>query len=172
MGLKTGVVAVMVVGPLEDEVSQHGENPNGNPELGAGPNPEIQNIQDPLARDFVTALAAANLLHPAPRDNTDNRALVAMREFCHMNPPPFNRESSDPLVANHWLAQIRKIFNALMITEDDLRVSIVACQLTWEANEWWKSVLGSRRDARRVASTAAQAYEPNVENLTWARGTL
>lgn len=51
-----------------------------------------------------------------------------------------------------------------MITEDDLRVSIVACQVTWEANEGWESILGSRRAAR----TAAQAYEPDVENLTWA----
>lgn len=101
VGLETRVVTVMVVGPLEDEINQYGENPKGNPELGAGPNPEIQNIQNPLARDFVAALTAANLLHPAPRDNTDNRAFAVMREFCRMNPPPFNRESRDPLVANH-----------------------------------------------------------------------
>ncbi|KAI8530247.1 hypothetical protein RHMOL_Rhmol11G0041500 [Rhododendron molle] len=60
---------------------------------------------------------------------------------------------------------MRKIFNALKITEYDLQVSIVACQLTDEANEWWEFILGVRRDARRVAS---QENEPNEENLTWA----
>ncbi|KAI8568203.1 hypothetical protein RHMOL_Rhmol02G0179500 [Rhododendron molle] len=67
--------------------------------------------------------------------------MEAMRAFCCMKPPQFDGESSDPLVADHWLSQIRKIFNALKITEDDLRVSIVAVQLTGEANKWWESVL-------------------------------
>ncbi|XP_058202911.1 uncharacterized protein LOC131317372 [Rhododendron vialii] len=67
-----------------------------------------------------------------------------MREFSRRNPPTFDGTSSDPLVADHWLAQIRKLFNALKITEDDLR------------------------DARRAARTAAQVNEPDVENLTWA----
>ncbi|KAI8530329.1 hypothetical protein RHMOL_Rhmol11G0048800 [Rhododendron molle] len=57
---------------------------------------------------------------------------------------------------------------ALGITEDDLRVNIVTVQLTGEANEWWESILESRKDARRAARTAAQANETDVENLTWA----
>lgn len=52
--------------------------------------------------------------------------------------------------------------------EDDLRVNLVACQLISEANEWWESILGIRRDTKRVAMTVAQANEPDVENLTWA----
>ncbi|XP_058215188.1 uncharacterized protein LOC131326417 [Rhododendron vialii] len=132
----------------------------GNPRMEAG--------QNQLARDIVAALAAANLLQPPPRDNVNSRAIVAMREFSRRNPPQFDGESSDPLVADHWLAQIRKIFNALKITEDDLRVSIVACQLTGEANEWWESVLGVRRDVRRAAGVANQEIEPVEESLTWA----
>ncbi|KAI8572386.1 hypothetical protein RHMOL_Rhmol01G0194600 [Rhododendron molle] len=73
-----------------------------------------------------------------------------------------------PLVADHWLAQIRKIFNALKVTEDDLQVSIVACQLTGEAKEWWESILGLRRDTRRATRVASQVNEPDEENLTWA----
>ncbi|XP_058192116.1 uncharacterized protein LOC131309513 [Rhododendron vialii] len=119
-------------------------------------------------RDFVAALAAANLLNIAPREGADSRALSAMREFNRRNPPTFDGSSSDPLVADHWLAQIRKLFRALGITEDDLRVNIVVVQLTGEANEWWESVLESRKDARRAARTTAQANEPDVENLTWA----
>lgn len=63
------------------------------------------------------------------------------------------------IFANHWLAEIRKIFNALMITEDDLRVQMVACQLIREVNEWWESILGVRRDAR----TTAQQNEPKLK---------
>ncbi|XP_058202900.1 uncharacterized protein LOC131317359 [Rhododendron vialii] len=156
------------VEPLEDEASQHGEASHGGGELGARPNPRVRNVQNPLARDIVAALAAANLLQPPPRDNADSRALVAMREFSRLNPPLFDGASSDPLMADHWLAQIRKNFTALKITEDDLRVSIVAVQLIGEAGEWWESILESRKDTRRAARTAAQANEPDVENLTWA----
>ncbi|XP_058220482.1 uncharacterized protein LOC131330773 [Rhododendron vialii] len=89
---------------------------------------EVPIVQNPFARDFVVALAAANLLNPAPRESTDSCA----------------------------------------ITVDDLRVNIVAVQLIGEANEWWESVLESRKDARRAARAAAQANELDVENLTWA----
>ncbi|XP_058217513.1 uncharacterized protein LOC131328604 [Rhododendron vialii] len=154
--------------PPEDEVSQHGENPGRNPGAGAGRAAEIPPNQTQFARDLVAALTAANLFNQAPRENADNRALSAMREFSRRNPPTFDGTSSDPLVADHWLAQIRKLFNALKITEDDLRVNIVAVQLTGEANEWWESVLESRKDARRATRTVAQVNEPDVENLTWA----
>ncbi|XP_058189197.1 uncharacterized protein LOC131306785 [Rhododendron vialii] len=127
--------------PVEDEVSQHGENSNRNPRDGAG---------------------------HAPRENADSRALSAMIEFSCRNPPTFDGSSNDPLVADHWLAQIRKLFRALKIMEDDLRVNIVAVQLTREVNEWWESVLELRKDARRAARTAAQANELDVENFTWA----
>ncbi|XP_058188012.1 uncharacterized protein LOC131304696 [Rhododendron vialii] len=139
---------------LEDEVSQHGEALHGDAALGAGPNPRARN--------------SVNLLQPPPRDNVDSWALVAMREFCRLNPPLFDGASSDPLMVDHWLAQIRKNFTALKITEDDLRVSIVAVQLVGEAGEWWESILEGRKDARRAARTTAQANEPDVENLTWA----
>lgn len=124
--------------------------------------------ENTLAREIVAALAESNLLNPTLRANTNDRAMEAMREFCRLKPPQFDGESSDPLVADHWLSQICKIFNALKITEDDLRVSIVACQLIGEANEWWESVLGVRRDARRAARAVNQGNEPDEENLTWA----
>ncbi|XP_058192129.1 uncharacterized protein LOC131309528 [Rhododendron vialii] len=154
--------------PPEDEVSQHGENPGGNPGARVGRGAGIPHVQTQFARNLVAALTAANLFNQAPRENADNRALSAMREFSCRNPPTFDGTSSDPLVADHWLAQIRKLFNALKITEDDLRVNIVAVQLTGEVNEWWESVLESRKDARRAARTVAQVNEPDVENLTSA----
>ncbi|GFY88890.1 hypothetical protein Acr_06g0008300 [Actinidia rufa] len=84
-----------------------------------------------------------------------------------MNPPSFDGSSTDPLVANHWLAEIRKLFNVLVINNDNMRVHLVACQLSGEANEWWESILAACRDARRVARAAKNDEAPDIENLTW-----
>ncbi|XP_058216846.1 uncharacterized protein LOC131327723 [Rhododendron vialii] len=154
--------------PPEDEVSQLGENPSGNSGAGVGRGAGVPPNQTQFARDLVAALTAVNLLNQAPRESVEDRAMVAMREFSRRNPPVFDGTSSDPLVADHWLAQIRKFFRALNITEDNIRVGIVAVQLVGEAGEWWESVLESRKDARRVVRTAAQVNEPDIENLTWA----
>ncbi|GFS40879.1 hypothetical protein Acr_00g0071000 [Actinidia rufa] len=83
-----------------------------------------------------------------------------------MNPPNFDRSSTDPLVANHWLAEIRKLFNVLVINDDNMRVHLVACQLSGEANEWWESVLAAHRDAKKVARAAENIEAPDFENLT------
>ncbi|GFS40495.1 hypothetical protein Acr_00g0068880 [Actinidia rufa] len=80
----------------------------------------------------------------------------------------FDGVSSDPLVANHWLSEIRKLFDVLDVTEDAVRVKLVACQLSGEANEWWKSVLATRKASRGLARTAENVNEPDVENMTWA----
>ncbi|KAI8542958.1 hypothetical protein RHMOL_Rhmol08G0180900 [Rhododendron molle] len=109
----------------------------GNPRIGTG--------QNQLAREIVAALVESNLLNPTLRVNKNDRAMETIREFCRMKPPQFDEESSDPLLADHWLSQIRKIFNALKITEDDLLVSIVACQLIGEVNEWWESIFRSKK---------------------------
>lgn len=107
--------------PLKDEVSQHRENPNKNPELGARQNTEIPNAHN-FARGFVTALMASNLLPQAPRDNTTSRAMEAMREFRRAGPPKFDGEGDDFLKANYWLVEIRKAFNALKSMDAATRI--------------------------------------------------
>ncbi|GFS40602.1 hypothetical protein Acr_00g0069490 [Actinidia rufa] len=67
------------------------------------------------------------------------------------------------------LAEIRKLFNVLVINDDDMRVHLVACQLSGKANEWWESILVARRDARRVVRVAKNVEVPNIEKLTWAK---
>ncbi|GFS42179.1 hypothetical protein Acr_00g0078370 [Actinidia rufa] len=93
----------------------------------------------------------ALMMHMAqvPRANTSNRAMEVVREFRKLNPPMFDGVSSDPLVADHWLLEIRKLFDVIDVTEDVVRVKLVACQLNGEANEWWKSVLTTTRKALR-----------------------
>ncbi|GFZ12792.1 hypothetical protein Acr_23g0011770 [Actinidia rufa] len=62
-----------------------------------------------------------------------------MKEFRKMNPPSFDG-LGDPVIASHWLSQIRKIFDTVRIIEDDMKVSFASYQLVGEANEWWESI--------------------------------
>jgi hypothetical protein len=155
--------------PLEDVVSQQREAPRVE-----RANEEVEQNEEPpaapgvFAREFVAALAEANMLRTSTRAEDGNRAMDAMREFRRLNPPLFGGECGDFLAADYWLSEINKLFDALDIVEDNIRVKIVACQLTGEANEWWKSVLESRKDARRAARRAAGTNEPDRETLTWA----
>ncbi|GFS44313.1 hypothetical protein Acr_00g0089620 [Actinidia rufa] len=155
---------------LQDEGSQHDGNSGGR---GArleqeGNNPGGNGTPNQFVVDFVAALAAANILNQ-PRVDAESRAREITKDFCRMNPPSFDGSSTDPLVANHWLAEIRKLFNVLVINDDNMRVHLVACQLSGEANEWWESVLAARRDARRVARAAENVEAPDIENLTWVK---
>ncbi|GFY93065.1 hypothetical protein Acr_08g0014610 [Actinidia rufa] len=151
-----------------DEGSQHGRN-LGNQNDRREQNVEQSGLQPPpntLLTDFVAALTAH--MAQIPKANTSNRAMEVVREFRKLNPPMFNGVSSDPLVADHWLSEIRKLFDVLDVTEDAVRVKLVACQLSGEANEWWKSVLATRKASRGLARTAENVNEPDVENMTWA----
>ncbi|PSS11758.1 Integrase [Actinidia chinensis var. chinensis] len=125
-----------------DEGSQH-EGNSGNQNDRREQNMEQPGLQPPpnnLLTDFVAALMAH--MAQVPRANTSNRAMEVVREFRKLNPPMFDGVSSDPLVADHWLLEIRKLFNVLDVTEDAVRVKLVACQLSGEANEWWKFIRG------------------------------
>ncbi|GFY97392.1 hypothetical protein Acr_11g0016980 [Actinidia rufa] len=151
-----------------DEGSQHGRN-LGNQNDRREQNVEQSGLPPPpntLLTDFVAALTAH--MAQVPRANTSNRAMEVVREFRKLNPPMFDGVSSDPLVADHWLSEIRKLFDVLDVTEDAVRVKLVPCQLSGEANEWWKSVLATRKASRGLARTAENVNEPNVENMTWA----
>ena len=122
---------------LQDEGSQHDGNPGGR---GArleqeGNNPGGNGTPNQFVVDFVAALAAANILNQ-PRVDAESRAREITKDFRRMNPPSFDGSSTDPLVANHWLAEIRKLFNVLVINDDDTGVHLVAFQLSGEANEW------------------------------------
>ena len=91
---------------VEDEVSQHGENP-GRQEEEAIPPPPPEN-RNPTLTDVLAALAAQNLNNQANRVNPTLRAMEVMREFSRMNPPRFDGLASDPLAADHWLTDIQK----------------------------------------------------------------
>ncbi|GFS46163.1 hypothetical protein Acr_00g0100530 [Actinidia rufa] len=152
-----------------DKGSQHGgnlENQNDRREQNVE-QPRLQPPPTTLLTDFVAALTVH--MAQAPRANTSNYAMEVVREFCKLNPPMFDGVSSDPLVADHWLSEICKLFDVLDVTEDAVRVKLVVCQLSGEANEWWKSVLATRKASRGLARTMGNVNKPDVENMTWAK---
>ncbi|GFS38130.1 hypothetical protein Acr_00g0055900 [Actinidia rufa] len=59
------------------------------------------------------------------REVTSARFREGMKEFRKMNPPSFDG-LGDPLVAGHCLSQIRKIFDTVRITEDDMKLGAKA----------------------------------------------
>ena len=61
--------------------------------------------------------------------------LDALREFLRMDPSKFNGEV-DPLEANHWLSELKKIFEMVEIVDRNIRISLASFQLVGEAGEW------------------------------------
>ena len=60
--------------------------------------------------------------------------------------------AGDPMVADHWFMQIKKVLEAMEITSDMTRIRLVAFQLEGEAQVWWKW---------------AKTYR-DLEAMTWA----
>ena len=48
------------------------------------------------------------------------------------------------MVADHWLQQIEKIFEAMEITSDATKIRLVAFQLEGESQVWWDWVKTSK----------------------------
>ena len=69
-----------------------------------------------------------------------------------MHHPPTFIGGGDPMVADHWFMQIKKVLWAMEITSDVTRIRLVAFQLEGEAQVWWKWARTSR----------------DLEAMTWA----
>ncbi|XP_057465723.1 uncharacterized protein LOC130755341 [Actinidia eriantha] len=105
--------------------------------------PEVPVIPSQFAREVAAAMLEMERTRHEEiriqREATSARFREGMKEFRKMNPPSFDG-LGDPVVAGHWLSQIRKIFDTVRITEDDMKVSFASYQLVGEANEWWESI--------------------------------
>ena len=67
------------------------------------------------------------------------------------HPPTFTR-GGDPMVADHWFMQIKKVLKAMEITSNTTRIRLAAFQLEGEAQVWWRWARNSR----------------DLEVMTWA----
>ncbi|GFS42036.1 hypothetical protein Acr_00g0077830 [Actinidia rufa] len=139
-------------------VTSHGrrkqqETGRGNPtpvvpeaHSGAGgreTTPDVLVIPSQFSRELPTAMLEIERTRHEEiriqREVTSARFREGMKEFCKINRPSFDG-LGDPVVAGHWLFQIRKIFDTVRIIEDDMKVSFTSYQLVGEANEWWESI--------------------------------
>ena len=63
--------------------------------------------------------------------------------FITHHPPKFTGEG-DPVVANHWFQQVKRILEAMEITSDATRMRLVTFRLEGESQIWWDWVRVSR----------------------------
>ena len=60
-----------------------------------------------------------------------------LQRFRAHHPPTFTG-GGDPMVADHWFMQIKKVLEAMEIISDTTRIRLAAFQLEGEAQVWWK----------------------------------
>ncbi|MQL95718.1 hypothetical protein Taro_028381 [Colocasia esculenta] len=77
---------------------------------------------------------------PAPQ--VDHGRPSIMEQFKRMSPPSFKGES-DPLLAESWMREIEKIFQAIRCAED-AKVTLATYMLQERADVWWSSILRTR----------------------------
>ncbi|CAL9098461.1 unnamed protein product [Musa textilis] len=69
---------------------------------------------------------------------TSNQTGLGIGQFKKLSPPSFSGES-DPMVAERWMMQIEKIFDALNYP-DDRKVFLATFMLEGEAEHWWRMI--------------------------------
>ena len=58
-----------------------------------------------------------------------------LQRFRTHHPPKFTR-GGDPMVADHWFMQVKKVLEAMKITSNTTRIRLAALQLEGEARVW------------------------------------
>ena len=66
-----------------------------------------------------------------------------LQKFRAHHPPTFTK-GGDPMVADHWFIQIKKVLEAMEISFDTNRIILAVFQLESEAQIWWKWARTSR----------------------------
>ncbi|MQM18401.1 hypothetical protein Taro_051392 [Colocasia esculenta] len=92
---------------------------------------------------------------PVPQAH-DHGGPSIMERFKRMTTPSFKGES-DPLLAESWLRENEKIFQAIRCADDD-RVTLATYMLQERADVWWSSLLRTQFEngAVEALSTACR----------------
>ena len=77
--------------------------------------------------------------------------LSNLQRFKAHHPPTFTG-GGDPIVADHWFMQFKKVLEAMEITSDTTRIRLGVFQLEGEAQVWWNWAKTSR----------------DIEAMTWS----
>ncbi|MBM1124183.1 hypothetical protein JQN44_27280, partial [Klebsiella pneumoniae] len=68
----------------------------------------------------------------------ESQAAAAQRQFRAMDPPVYKADG-EPIEAEQWLTRVEKIFKAIRLRDDALRIEAATFYLHGEAGEWWKT---------------------------------
>ena len=67
----------------------------------------------------------------------------SLQRFIAHHPPTFIR-GGEPVVADHWFRQVKRILEAMEITSDATRIWLATFLLEGESQIWWEWVKVSR----------------------------
>ena len=81
---------------------------------------------------------AGNRRMSSPRSNSENQNVSLIRDFKALVPPIF-RGGTNFLEAEHWLKEIKKILDVMVVSEER-RVSLASFMLRDEADSWWDMI--------------------------------
>ena len=114
-----------------------GRGRRGRPR-GTGQTPPVFDQQAFVEVVGITAAAIAQASVAGSQGGPNN-----LQKFRAHHPPTFTG-GGDPMVADHWFIQIKKVLEAMEITSDTTRIRLVVFLLESEAQIWWKWARTSR----------------------------
>ena len=106
-------------------------------------------VFDPQAFAEVVGIAATAIAQASAAGSQGGPS--NLQRFRAHHPPTFTG-GGDPMVADHWFMQIKKVLEAMEITFDMTRIRLTVFQLEGEAQVWWNWAKSSR----------------DLEAMTWA----
>ena len=107
-------------------MTSRGQGRRGRPR-GTGQTPLVFDQQAFTEAVGITAAAIAQAGTTGRQEDPSN-----LQRFRAYHPPTFTG-GGDPMVADHWFIQIKKVLEAMEITSDTTRIRIAAFQLESEA---------------------------------------
>ncbi|XP_058216872.1 uncharacterized protein LOC131327754 [Rhododendron vialii] len=114
-------------------VETHEESVSNGQQNGQSQEPLITNALNNVAQILQTL--ATN--PPMQQPRTQNRAYF-LSEFRKQRPPTF-QGTPDPLVANHWIRQIKKMLEALGVQLSADQIALATYQFEGEVDCWWEA---------------------------------
>ncbi|MQM17239.1 hypothetical protein Taro_050207, partial [Colocasia esculenta] len=106
---------------------------------------------------FMQGMAQA--LAPVPQEHGHGGPSI-MKRFKRMAPPSFKGESQ-PLLAESWMREVKKIFWAIRRAEED-KVSLATYMLQERADVWWASVLRTRYEDGSIEGSVSSVAAPSI----------
>ena len=108
---------------------------------------------------------------PAPPQNVPQMGQVVVADdlferFRRMRAPDFEG-STDPLVADEWMSEMKKIFNFMNISEIE-KVICASFVLKKDARYWWQ-IVAARRDTYTLCLGPTSSRSSTVCILTCAQ---